>query len=47
LLAKLAAAASLFLWIGIIIFGRMLAFHRPSVCGPHNPAAFVAGCFIK
>jgi hypothetical protein len=47
LLAKVAGASSLFLWTGIIIFGRMLAFHRPSVCGPHNPAGFVAGCFIK
>jgi hypothetical protein len=46
-LAKFAAAASLFLWTGIIVFGRMLAFHRPAVCGPHNPAGFVAACFIK
>lgn len=46
-LAKMAAAASLFLWTGIIVFGRLLAFHRPAVCGPHNPAGFVAGCFIK
>lgn len=46
-LAKLAAGSSLFLWTGIIIFGRMIAFHRPTVCGPHNPAGFVAACFTK
>lgn len=46
-LGKVAAGASLFLWIGIIIFGRMIAFHRPTVCGPHNPAGFVAACFTK
>ncbi len=46
-LAKFAGASSLFLWTGIIVFGRMLAFHRPAVCGPHNPAGFIAACFIK
>jgi hypothetical protein len=46
-LAKLAAGASLFLWTGIIVFGRMIAFHRPAVCGLHSVVGFVAGCFIK
>jgi hypothetical protein len=46
-LARLAAVASLFLWTAIIVEGRMIAFHRPTVCGPHNPAGFVAGCFTK
>jgi hypothetical protein len=46
-LAKMAAGASVFLWTGIIVFGRMLAFHRPSVCGPHSVVGFVASCFIK
>ena len=46
-LAKLAAGASLILWTGIIVLGRMIAFHRPTVCGPHNPAGFIAACFTK
>jgi hypothetical protein len=46
-LAKLAAGTSLFLWTGIIVFGRMLAFHRPAVCGPHTVVGFLATCFIK
>jgi hypothetical protein len=46
-LARLVAASSLFLWTGIIVFGRMLAFHRPAVCDPHSPVGFVAACFIK
>jgi hypothetical protein len=31
--AKLIAAFSLFLWIGVIVFGRMLTFYRPADCG--------------
>ena len=27
------AAFSLFLWIGVIVFGRMLTFYRPPPCG--------------
>lgn len=46
-LAKLAAASSLFLWTGIIVFGRMIAFHRPAVCAPHSVVGFVAACFTK
>jgi hypothetical protein len=47
LMAKLAAAASLFLWTGIIVFGRMIAFNRPYVCLPHSVVGFVATCFTK
>lgn len=46
-MAKLAAAASLVLWTGIIVFGRMIAFHRPYVCAPHSAVSFLADCFIK
>ncbi len=46
-LARLAALASLLLWTAIIVEGRMIAFHRPTVCGPGNPAGFVAACFTK
>jgi hypothetical protein len=46
-LAKLAAGSSLFLWTGIIVMGRMIAFHRPAVCGPHSVVGFLATCFIK
>jgi hypothetical protein len=31
--AKLIAALSLFLWIGVIVFGRMLTLFRPADCG--------------
>ena len=41
--AKIIAALSLFLWIGVIVFGRMLTFFRPADCGA-NQAAFIATC---
>jgi hypothetical protein len=47
LLAKLAAGSSLFLWTGVIVLGRMIAFHRPAVCPPNKVVGFVATCFIK
>jgi len=28
---------SLFLWIGVIVFGRMLTFFRPADCGSTRP----------
>lgn len=46
-LAKVAAASSLFLWTGIIIFGRMIAFNRPFVCLPHTTVGFIATCFTR
>lgn len=45
--AKIAAGASLLLWIGVIVFGRMMAFNRPFVCLPHTVVGFVATCFTK
>jgi hypothetical protein len=41
--AKLIAALSLFLWIGVIVFGRMLTFYRPADCGS-DPATFISTC---
>jgi hypothetical protein len=37
----------LFLWTGIIVFGRMLAFHRPAVCAPHSAVEFLGTCFNR
>ncbi len=41
--AKVIGALSLFLWIGVIVFGRMLTFYRPAGCSP-EPAAFILTC---
>jgi hypothetical protein len=36
-LAKIIAVASLSLWIGVIVAGRLITFHRPFPCGPEGP----------
>lgn len=41
--AKVIAAASLFLWISVIIAGRLLTFYRPWPCEPGRPG-FLAEC---
>ena len=41
--AKIIAALSLFLWISVIVAGRLLTFHRPWPCGPEGPG-FLAEC---
>ena len=41
--AKIIAAASLFLWISVIVAGRLLTFYRPGPCGPEGPG-FLAEC---
>jgi hypothetical protein len=41
-LAKAIAIASLSLWIGVIVAGRLLTFHRPWPC--EGEAGFVAQC---
>ena len=41
--AKLIAAASLFLWISVIIAGRLLTFYRPWPCEPPR-LGFLAQC---
>jgi len=42
--AKIIGGASLCLWIGIIVCGRLLTFYRPSSCGDMTPG-FFAICF--
>ena len=42
-LAKIIAIASLTLWIGVIVSGRLLTFYRPFPCGPEG-AGFLAEC---
>jgi uncharacterized membrane protein len=42
--AKMVAAASLLLWIGVTIGGRLLTFYRPFPCGPEGPG-FIASCY--
>lgn len=46
-LAKFVALSSLSLWTGVIVAGRMIAFHRPYVCAPNAVVGFVATCFTK
>ena len=41
--AKLIGAASLFLWISVMVCGRFLTFYRPYLCDP-NPG-FLLNCF--
>jgi uncharacterized membrane protein len=41
--AKLIAGASLFLWTGVIVFGRLLTFYRPNPCGI-DPVGFLSTC---
>ena len=42
--ARLIGGTSLFLWIGVIIFGRMLTFYRPSTCMPGEMERFLLIC---
>jgi hypothetical protein len=35
--AKVIAAASVLLWLSVIVAGRLLTFYRPSPCGPEGP----------
>lgn len=42
-LAKIIAVASLCLWIGVIVAGRLITFYRPWPCGPEGPG-FIAQC---
>jgi len=44
--AKVIAGASLFLWIGIIVWGRMLTFTRPGWCGI-EPVGFLSTSFLS
>lgn len=42
--ARAMAAASLLLWMGVIVSGRLLTFYRPGWCGDSAPRAIVADC---
>ena len=42
-LAKVIAAASIVLWLSVIVAGRLLTFYRPFPCGPEGPG-FLAEC---
>lgn len=41
--ARIIAAVSLAMWIGVIICGRMITFYRPGFCGEAGPG-FLADC---
>jgi len=41
--ARVIGAVSLALWTGVIVFGRMLTFYRPDLCGS-GPVAFLSTC---
>ena len=43
--AKVIASASLFLWIGVMVWGRMLTFTRPGWCGV-EPVGFLSSSFL-
>jgi hypothetical protein len=43
LAAKIIGGTSLFLWTGVIVFGRLLTFFRPSYC-PEGPTGLLATC---
>ena len=46
--AKVIGGASLFLWIAIMVFGRLLTFYRPGRCGFEEPGflsiGFLSNC---
>lgn len=44
---KINGAASLMLWTGVIIGGRMLTFFRPVRCRPGQVIGFLADCIIR
>jgi uncharacterized membrane protein len=44
--AKIIAAASLCLWVAVIVCGRLLTFYRPGNCGPEGPG-FLADCIPR
>jgi hypothetical protein len=44
LAAKMIGGASLLLWTGIIVCGRLLTFYRPIFCGGVEPTDFLSTC---
>ena len=45
-IAKVVAAISICLWIGVIVCGRFVAFARPVGCGPEGPG-LLATCIPR
>ena len=45
--AKFIAAASLTLWIGVIVLGRLITFYRPSDCDRGGPTTIIAECIPR
>ena len=43
-LSKVIAVASLSLWLGVLVSGRLLTFYRPWPCGADNPPGVLAWC---
>jgi hypothetical protein len=43
--ARVIGGLSLFLWTGIIVFGRLLTFYRPFQCRANETATFLWTCF--
>jgi hypothetical protein len=46
-LARLSGAASLFLWITVIVCGRMITFYRPGLCRPGQTLGLLANCIVR
>jgi hypothetical protein len=44
--ARIIAATSIAMWIGVIVCGRLLTFYRPGICGPEGPG-FLAYCIPR
>jgi hypothetical protein len=47
LLARASGAASLVLWMTVIICGRMITFFRPVPCDVTAAAGFLADCIVR
>lgn len=45
--AKMCGAASLTLWLGVIVSGRLITFYRPPDCDPAQVLPFLASCIMK
>jgi len=45
--AKVVASVSLFCWIGVIVYGRLLTFYRPGWCGLETAAGALSIGFLS
>lgn len=46
-LARFSGAASLALWIIVIVCGRLITFFRPALCDAGEAAGFIADCIVR